>query len=255
MKKTQKTSFYVYKHTSPSGKVYIGITCQKPEHRWNNGRGYMYNRYFTSAIQKYGWENIKHEILVENLSQDQASALEMQLIKEYDSCNPAKGYNATFGGECEVPSDSAREKMSIAKMGKPAHNKGKKLPESWLQHLKEAHANVSTETRAKQRAAKLGKHLSDSAKAKISGCNNVNFGKPSPNRKAVKCIDTGIVYQSIKHAAEHNGATIQGVSACCNGKAKSTRGLRFEFEPAPAQPVPPTNDNTDNMNNDNKVGD
>ena len=31
----------VYRHIAPSGKVYIGITCQKPEYRWNNGNGYM----------------------------------------------------------------------------------------------------------------------------------------------------------------------------------------------------------------------
>lgn len=33
-------SYTVYKHTSPSGKVYIGITKKKPEYRWNHGRGY-----------------------------------------------------------------------------------------------------------------------------------------------------------------------------------------------------------------------
>lgn len=27
----------VYKHTSPVGKVYIGITHQKPEKRWQKG--------------------------------------------------------------------------------------------------------------------------------------------------------------------------------------------------------------------------
>lgn len=27
-------NYYVYKHTSPSGKCYIGITCQNPEKRW-----------------------------------------------------------------------------------------------------------------------------------------------------------------------------------------------------------------------------
>ena len=32
--------YTVYKHTSPSGKVYIGITCRKPKYRWNNGKGY-----------------------------------------------------------------------------------------------------------------------------------------------------------------------------------------------------------------------
>lgn len=37
----QDKRYYLYRHTTPSGKVYIGITCQKPENRWNNGRGYF----------------------------------------------------------------------------------------------------------------------------------------------------------------------------------------------------------------------
>lgn len=31
--------YCVYKHTSPSGKVYIGITVQNPLYRWNKGNG------------------------------------------------------------------------------------------------------------------------------------------------------------------------------------------------------------------------
>lgn len=31
----------VYKHTSPSGKVYIGITGREPKLRWDNGNGYL----------------------------------------------------------------------------------------------------------------------------------------------------------------------------------------------------------------------
>ena len=66
----QDKRFYLYRHTTPSGKIYIGITCQKPENRWNNGGGY-FNAVKTplkSSIIKYGWENIKHEILFSNLT-------------------------------------------------------------------------------------------------------------------------------------------------------------------------------------------
>lgn len=36
--------YTVYKHISPSNKVYIGITSRKPELRWRKGNGY-YNNY------------------------------------------------------------------------------------------------------------------------------------------------------------------------------------------------------------------
>lgn len=34
-------NWIVYKHTSPSGKVYIGITNQPANKRWKNGMGYI----------------------------------------------------------------------------------------------------------------------------------------------------------------------------------------------------------------------
>ena len=89
----------VYKHTTPSGKVYIGITSQRPLRRWRCGNGYKSNPYFYHAIQKYGWDNIEHEILFKNLSEDDAKNKEIDLIEQYGSYNRDKGYNLTLGGE------------------------------------------------------------------------------------------------------------------------------------------------------------
>lgn len=81
----QDKRYYLYRHITPSGKVYIGITCQKPENRWNNGRGYFnaIKTPFKSSIMKYGWENIKHEVLFSNLTKERAKNLEIELIRHY----------------------------------------------------------------------------------------------------------------------------------------------------------------------------
>lgn len=92
--------YTVYKHTTPSGKVYIGITKKKPEHRWENGSGYKKNKHFYRAILKYRWENIKHEILETGLTKEQACDMEIELIAKYDATNPKHGYNNSTGGEC-----------------------------------------------------------------------------------------------------------------------------------------------------------
>lgn len=34
--------YIVYKHTTPCGKVYIGITSKTPSQRWQNGKGYIW---------------------------------------------------------------------------------------------------------------------------------------------------------------------------------------------------------------------
>lgn len=92
-------TYCVYKHTNKiNGKVYIGITYNKPEVRWgNNGIGYKRQK-FWNAIQKYGWDNFDHEILFENLSDTQAYEKEIELIALYDSTNKEKGYNIALGG-------------------------------------------------------------------------------------------------------------------------------------------------------------
>lgn len=108
----------VYKHTSPSGKVYIGITSRKPEERWANGRGYHHNKYFQNAINKYGWNNIKHEILYTELTKEEAEQKEIELIKFYDSTNRDIGYNISSGGNAAISSENTRKKISQALKGK-----------------------------------------------------------------------------------------------------------------------------------------
>lgn len=66
-----KKEYCVYMHTFPNGKVYIGQTKQNPKYRFKNGNGYKGCTYVYSAIKKYGWENIKHEILIDNLSREE----------------------------------------------------------------------------------------------------------------------------------------------------------------------------------------
>ena len=92
-------SYIVYKHTSPSSKVYIGITKFDPKYRWlNNGRGYKTQTTFFNAIIKYRWINFKHEILYKNLSEEQALDKEEELIQQYKSYDRRYGYNISLRG-------------------------------------------------------------------------------------------------------------------------------------------------------------
>lgn len=100
----ENKSFKVYMHTSPSGKRYIGITCQvDPKRRWgSNGCGYSDNEYFWRAIRKNGWQNFKHEILFEGLTEKEAKEKEIELIALYDTTNQSNGYNITPGGDYNI---------------------------------------------------------------------------------------------------------------------------------------------------------
>lgn len=90
--------YCIYAHTSPSGKVYIGQTCQNVWIRWlHNGNGYKYQPYFWKAIQKYGWNNFIHTIILSDVSKLEANYAEKYLIRWYKMHKLS--YNITDGGE------------------------------------------------------------------------------------------------------------------------------------------------------------
>lgn len=139
--------FCVYKHTSPSCKCYIGITCRNPLLRWRNGRGYFgktgksgkYNHpYFVSAINKYGWDNFKHEILYSELEETQAKIMERSLIRYYK--NLGLSYNITDGGD------------GVLGVKHEAWNKGIKMPEDKVR----SGFKLSNETKDKIRIKHIG---------------------------------------------------------------------------------------------------
>lgn len=88
--------YSVYEHIFPNGKKYIEMS-KAPEERWNGGRGYVDNTEMFKDIVRFGWDNIEHRILMENLSREEAQTLESKLIVQeatYLSCN---GYNRNLG--------------------------------------------------------------------------------------------------------------------------------------------------------------
>ena len=175
-----ETNFTLYAHIAPNNKKYFGITSQNVENRWqHDGEGYKHQILFWRAIQKYGWDNIQHIVLADNLSKEWACKLEQDFIYKYQSNNPNYGYNNTLGGEGtsgykltdeqietrrrnatgrkhslesrklmsekqkgRIVTDEMRNNMSLAHKGKPANNKGK---------------SASIEARQKMSQAKLGK--------------------------------------------------------------------------------------------------
>lgn len=88
----------VYVHTFPNKKRYVGITTVKPEKRWANGAGYKAQPKVFEAILEYGWDNIEHSIVANNIPLKEAQQMERKLITEYDSI--VNGYNVAKGGGC-----------------------------------------------------------------------------------------------------------------------------------------------------------
>ena len=120
-------NYTVYIHKNKiNGKIYVGQTCQDPKKRWDCGRGYETSPKFFNAILKYGWDNFEHIILYQNLSQNEANQIEIQLIKQYKTQDENFGYNITSGGNNYQHREETKKKIgranSISLKGKTHSN-------------------------------------------------------------------------------------------------------------------------------------
>lgn len=89
---------YIYQITNKlNGKIYIGQT-NNIQKRWSNHKcGNDSNMVIAQAIKKYGVSNFTFEVLLRNLSLEEANEKEIELIKTKNSLVP-NGYNVALGG-------------------------------------------------------------------------------------------------------------------------------------------------------------
>ena len=226
------SSYFVYKHTTPSKKVYIGITGQcDPNRRWQNGVGYRTQPYFSRAIEKYGWGRITHEILFSGLTKEEAEAKEIELIAKYQSTDPRYGYNCENGGNCiGTHSETTRKKISQAQMGKKNHmygkhswSYGKKMSAELCEKNRLAHIGLPAANKGKpmseEQKAKLRKPKTDEHKKKLSEAKSV----------AVICIETGERFDSGKAAGEAKGISRGSIAYVVKGKRKTAGGYHWKY--------------------------
>ena len=170
--------YCVYKHTCPNGKVYIGITSNYA--RRCVPSNYKHNIRWTNAINKYGWDNIQHEILFTNLTKEEACQKEIELIAEYNSTDSRFGYNVNLGGN--IPFSYGKHLSDDHKANISKANTGKTPTDISKEKNRQAHLGkkLSEEHKQKIREAHIGKHV---------GVNNCNYGK-DPWNKGKKIVLT-----------------------------------------------------------------
>lgn len=114
-------SYSVYKATSPSGKIYIGMTTQafcrrKSAHKYLSKRS---NTIFYKAIRKYGFEKFSWEVMYRTDNLEELGSKESEFIEFFKSDARSHGYNQRSGGQVGWKySPEVREKMAAAKRGK-----------------------------------------------------------------------------------------------------------------------------------------
>lgn len=190
--------YILYEHRNKlNGKRYIGITNNTTKRWCGNGKRYEGCPHFWAAIQKYGWKNFEHNVLIFDLSLSEANALEIHYIKKYKTTEKAYGYNLASGGE-----------NAPTMLGK----------------------HHSIETRAKMRESALGRKISKHQREQHSKyMKGLLVGSRNGKSRAVRCLNTGKVYETQRAAAFDTGTSQAKISLCCQGKRNHTHGLRWEY--------------------------
>lgn len=255
-------NYRVYLHTFPHGRKYVGITSLKPEIRWKKGNGYIGNKRLINAIKKYGWENIDHQILFENIDKETALRVEMILIWLLNSNAYQFGYNRSAGGEGAsgwVATEETRQKMSLSHRGKNNSFYGRKHSPETIEKLRLSSSRNknrlgkphSEETKLKLSAARIGKSspnkgkpMSETAKKNLSNIRKRQCESPAlraimselnPNRKQVYQYTTDGLRVRVwdgRRQAEREfrpGKTSLTIGKCCSGKTKTAYGYVWSF--------------------------
>lgn len=213
-------SYTVYIHKNKiNGKVYVGVTSLKPEHRWEkNGTGYENNKYFSNSISKYGWDDgFEHIIVAVGLTKEQACKMEIDLIAKYDSTNPKKGYNISPGGSLrgEKGDRIVSEKLKGHTVSKETREKLRITSTNWY----------ATHDNPRKGYVKSEEEIMVDVLAQ-------------PTRKVVLQIDleTGNVineFPSIQQAAKLINGNARGISLACHGKCRQSKGYGWQFKDNP----------------------
>jgi group I intron endonuclease len=255
---------YIYKITNTKNqKVYIGQTIQKPcvrfaAHVKELNANKKKNGKFQNAWNKYGKDNFKFEVILE-CEASRLDEYERFYIALFDSF--VNGYNATIGGkqcmEQRRHTDGTKAKLS-------EHLKRMWNNQEYVHRLKNAHSlnravvcvnNGKVFKTSMEAAESIGTNDSNiirACKKKGMRCGVGANGEPllwswddeyngysvmdvykgrkgGNNRKAVRNIETGIVYQSATAAAEHHNCDKSTILRACHGRLKSADNYHWEF--------------------------
>lgn len=206
--------YIVYSHINKTNeKKYIGITCQKPQDRWGkDGYNYRESKRFWNAIQKYGWDNFDHVILHEGLSKEEACQKEKELIAELETTNSEYGYNIHEGGGLPPvmygEDNPFFDDHRFAGENHPMY--GKKHTEETKKKMSLNHRDVS-----KEKNPFYGDHRF--------------AGKNHPNAKAIQCIETGVVYDTVTQAERDTGVARQSIAKQIRGTISHAGGLHWKY--------------------------
>lgn len=195
----------VYRHITPNGKQYFGLTSTDVEIRWGKN-GYNYrNQLFGRAINKYGWDNIIHEVIIQGDCNEMIESFEELCIHQFDTTNPEKGYNVHTGGSTGARgykhTEEAKRNMSINKSGANNYFYGQTMDEEQRKKISDTKLKNGDGVGEDNAAAILNEDIVRYCRS-VYKFRDVEFGiKPLAERFGVNesTMGNAVNYRSWKH--------------------------------------------------------
>lgn len=204
------------------GKSVKGIV--RPKEHWRRRYEPKY-----STIHVYRWlRKCTNPPLVEVLEECQTKAELSTREQVWIAVYSATGRltNMTKGGEGTVGrrhSEETKQKLSLAKKGKPGHSRGKKLSEEHRAKLR--NRVVTDETRKScSEAQKRRMQRPEEREKALKALADVR----QKRMKRVRCSD-GRLFNSVREAARMTGIASPNVIAVLKGRYRQAKGLVFEY--------------------------
>ena len=238
-------SIYVLRNRV-NGKCYVGQTIKVVATRVAEHKSHP-KMLISKALRKYG--RAEFDIfVVQGFPVSWLDKMEIAMIARLKTIVPM-GYNCHLGGQAtHGVSDSTREKLSIANKGNNSCW-GRVLSETTKAKLRAANLGrrLTPEQKAKLSRAKLGIKFTEEHKRKIGAAHKgrvfsserrhrmslVRKGKragaESPRARPVRCIDTGINYDTVTQAEQAVGVATGCISGACSGRYKTSGGYHWQY--------------------------
>jgi hypothetical protein len=230
--------YTVYKVTSPSNKVYIGLTKKTLDFRMRQHVNISRTNpksIFHKAILKYGINNLICEVVKNNLSRNEAEELEIELIKLYKSTDTKFGYNMCkggHGGDISTVEGKLRrkEKMDLY-FSNPEYIKKlsikMKEDKARLDNLqiknRESYKNEERKNKNREHLLRLHSNPENARKRALS-----------KGGKEFRCIETNERFFTLKEAAislgfENVKIAKTGIHKALKKQRKSYKNYHFEY--------------------------
>lgn len=225
--------YYVYRHTLPDGRCYIGATYRGKDRWGENGSGYKTSgNIFYPLIVQYGWDNIKHEILFSNLTKQEAREKEISLIIEAQEKGIA--INKQRGGYDILDKESLVKIAGLRKIGLSYREIGDVLgvetSTTSFALYKKNYLKYYSEEEFDEKVAYFVEMNKDKYHREDGKTFNTN-GVPS--RIIIqKDKDGSIVreFDSIMSAAQANGVLHTSIVNNLKGRSKYCGGYKYEYK-------------------------